>query len=67
MDIQPSSPTPSVVSKSTLRFGLGIGLSLLSALLLIQSFHPYNQWYLAFFALIPMRLAEYTFFPCFIV
>ncbi len=63
MRIQPSSSTPSVVSKSTLHFGLGIGLSLLSALLLILAFHPYNQWYLAFFALIPMRLAEYRFFP----
>ncbi len=41
----------------------GILLSLLSAVLLLLAFHPYNQWYLAFFALIPMRLAEYRFFP----
>ncbi len=48
------------------RFIAGIFLSLFSALLLLLlllAFHPYNQWYLAFFALIPMRLAEYRFFP----
>jgi len=44
-------------------FIAGIFLSLLSAGMLLLAFHPYNQWYLAFFALIPMRLAEYRFFP----
>lgn len=63
MHFQQPPPKSSIFSKPALRTGLGIFLSLLSALLLILAFHPYNQWYLAFLALIPMRLAEYRFFP----
>ena len=57
------SLSPYATGRPTLRFGLGVLLSLLSAAMLLFAFHPYNQWYLAFFALIPMRLAEYRFFP----
>jgi apolipoprotein N-acyltransferase len=59
-----SNPSPKpVTSNLGLRFVLGIFLSALSALMLILAFHPYNVWFLAFFALIPMRLAEQRLLP----
>ena len=59
-----SNPSPKPqASTLAVRFGLGILLSALSALMLILAFHPYNQWYLALIALVPMRFAEYRLFP----
>lgn len=63
MDGNKATPTVSTNRVISRRFVIGILLSLLSAAMLLLAFHPFNQWYLAFFALIPMRLAEYRFFP----
>ncbi len=41
----------------------GLGLSSLTALMLILAFHPYNLWFLAFIALIPMKVAELRVLP----
>lgn len=40
----------------------GMGLSLLTALLLTAAFPPYELWPLAFIALVPMLVAQYRFF-----
>ena len=42
---------------------LGMGLSLLSALLLTAAFPPYELWPLVFIALVPMLVAQYRLFP----
>lgn len=63
MNIINKSSTERISGSRAWQFVVGIFLSLLSAAMLLLAFHPYNQWYLAFFALIPMRLAEYRFFP----
>lgn len=49
--------------KYTTRVGLGIGVSILTSLMLILAFHPYNVWPLAFFALVPMLIAQYRLLP----
>jgi apolipoprotein N-acyltransferase len=41
----------------------GIGVSLLTAVMLTLAFHPYNLWFLAFFALVPMLIAEHRILP----
>jgi apolipoprotein N-acyltransferase len=41
----------------------GVGLSLLSALLLTVAFPPYELWPLAFIALVPMLIGQYRLFP----
>ena len=58
----PSQDT-NVKKVSTLRIALGIGLSVLTGVMLLLSFHPYNKWFLAFFAFIPMLVAEHRLFP----
>lgn len=45
------------------RILIGSGLSVVTSVMLIFSFHPYNVWFLAFFALIPMLVAQYLIFP----
>ncbi len=52
-------PTSSLIK----RVITGIVLSALSGAMLILSFHPYNQWYLAFIALIPMLISQHRIFP----
>ena len=41
-----------------MRIVAGIGVSLLTAVMLILAFHPYNAWFLAFFAFVPMLVAQ---------
>jgi len=45
------------------RILLGIAVSALSAVMLVFSFHPYNLWFLAFFALAPMLVAQQRILP----
>ena len=45
------------------RIIFGAGLSLFTSLMLILAFHPYNVWPLAFFAFVPMLVAQYKVFP----
>lgn len=45
------------------RFAIGIVLCAFTALMLILAFHPYNVWPLAFFALVPMLIAQYRLLP----
>lgn len=45
------------------RIVAGIGISALTALMLILAFHPYNAWFLAFFALVPMLIAQHRILP----
>ncbi|MGW8315298.1 MAG: nitrilase-related carbon-nitrogen hydrolase [Bacteroidales bacterium] len=45
------------------RFATGLLSSLLSAAMLVLAFHPYNQWYFAFIALVPMLVAEHLLLP----
>ena len=45
------------------RIGIGIGVSALTAVMLILAFHPYNVWFLAFFALVPMLIAQHRILP----
>lgn len=45
------------------RIFIGVGLSLVTSVMLIFSFHPYNVWFLAFISFIPMLLAQYLIFP----
>jgi len=49
--------------KSGYRIALGILISLLTSAMLILAFHPNNIWYLAFFALVPMLIAQYRLLP----
>lgn len=46
-----------------MRIASGIGVSALTALMMILAFHPYNAWFLAFFALVPMLVAQYRILP----
>ena len=52
-----------IKGKNFVRIGIGIGLGLLTAGMLILAFHPYNLWPLAFFALVPMLVAAYRVLP----
>ena len=45
------------------KLSAGIILSLLTAVMLILSFHPHNIWFLALVALVPMLVAQYRMFP----
>src|SRR3990172_12603524 len=54
---------PIVQVKGIARFGLGLALSGLSAVLLILAFQPYSIWPLAFFAYLPMLVAAYRVLP----
>lgn len=45
------------------RIAAGIGVSALTAVMLILAFHPYNVWYLAFIALVPMLIAQHRILP----
>ena len=45
------------------RIAAGLGVSTLTAVMLILAFHPYNVWFLAFFALIPMLIAQHRILP----
>lgn len=51
------------MEKPLYRFAAGILVSALSAVMLILAFHPYNLWFLAFFALVPMLVAQHLIFP----
>lgn len=42
---------------------IGIFTSALTALMLILAFHPYSIWYLSFFALVPMLIAQHYVLP----
>lgn len=50
-------------TSSLLRLAAGVGLSSLTAVLLLRAFHPYNNWYLAFFAFVPMLVAQQHILP----
>ncbi len=45
------------------RIAAGAGVSALTTLMLILAFHPNNVWFLAFFALVPMLIAQYLILP----
>lgn len=45
------------------RITAGLGVSALTAVMLILAFHPYNVWFLAFFALVPMLIAQHHILP----
>ncbi len=45
------------------RIAAGVGVSALTAVMLILAFHPYNVWFLAFFALVPMPVAQHRILP----
>lgn len=51
--------TPSTIA----RIAAGVGVSALTAVTLILAFHPYNVWFLAFFALVPMLIAQHRILP----
>lgn len=55
--------SPHKASKELTRIALGIGVSALTAVMLIMAFHPYNVWFLAFFALVPMLIAQHLILP----
>ena len=46
-----------------LRFGVGIALSILSGVMLLLSFPPYNLWPLMWIGFIPMLIAQYRLLP----
>ncbi len=48
---------------TVLRFINGILVSTLTAVMLILAFHPYNLWFLAFVALVPMLIAQHLILP----
>ncbi len=58
-----TSQPKAVKGMEFVRIGIGIGLSALTAGMLILAFHPYNVWPLAFFALVPMLVAQYRVLP----
>jgi apolipoprotein N-acyltransferase len=60
--VTPSQVTP-VKRMAYLRIALGIGLSVLTGVMLILAFHPFNIWPLAFFAFVPMLVAQHRLFP----
>src|SRR5512133_3359591 len=45
------------------RMGIGIGMGVLSGVLLIFAFQPYSVWPLAFIVLVPMLVAGYRIVP----
>jgi apolipoprotein N-acyltransferase len=45
------------------RIAAGIGVSALTAVMLILAFHPYNVWFLAFFAFVPVLIAQHRILP----
>lgn len=49
--------------KTSARILLGLGLGLLSAVMYIFAFQPYNIWPLAFIVLVPAQLAAYRILP----
>ena len=55
----PQNKTPSTI----VRIAAGIGVSALTAVMLILAFHPYNVWFLAFFAFVPMLVAQHRILP----
>ncbi len=48
---------------NVVRFGLGLGLSALSGVLLLLAFPPYGIWPLAWFALVPALVAQFRLLP----
>lgn len=46
-----------------LRIAIGVAVSALTAGMLILAFHPHNVWFLAFFALVPMLIAQHRLLP----
>jgi len=50
-------------TSTTIRFFVGIALSLVSMALLVFTFQPYSFWPLAFIAYVPMLVAEYRILP----
>ncbi|PWH17983.1 MAG: hypothetical protein DDG59_07145 [Anaerolineae bacterium] len=45
------------------RFAIGIGLSVLSAILIVLAFPPYTVWPLVFIGWVPMLIAQYRLLP----
>jgi apolipoprotein N-acyltransferase len=54
---------PITQTSNAVRFGAGVAFSLMSTVLLVLAFPPYNVWPLAFFAFVPTFIAEYHFLP----
>jgi apolipoprotein N-acyltransferase len=55
--------SPDKVPNELARIAVGIGVSALTAAMLILAFHPYNVWFLAFFAFVPMLIAQHRILP----
>ncbi len=60
-----TAPYPGAAVRETgiSRTVLGLGLGVVSAILLILAFQPYSFWPLAFIAYVPMQLAAYRVLP----
>ncbi|MCK5136993.1 MAG: hypothetical protein KAR19_14500 [Bacteroidales bacterium] len=57
------APLPVKSTGDFTRIAIGILVSILTAVMLILAFHPYNIWFLAFFAIIPMLIAQHRILP----
>jgi apolipoprotein N-acyltransferase len=57
------SPREFGKKETTLRIVAGIGLSLMSLVMLITAFPPTNIWPFAFFCVVPMLVAQYRVLP----
>lgn len=55
--------SPTIYLKPFVRIATGVGVSILTAAMLILAFHPYNLWFLVFAALVPMLIAEHRILP----
>jgi apolipoprotein N-acyltransferase len=49
--------------KTPTRIWTGLGVSLLTAVMLLLAFHPFSLWPLAFVALVPMLVAQHRIMP----
>ena len=55
--------SPNRAPYKSARIAAGVGVSALTAVALILAFHPYNVWFMALFALVPMLIAEHRILP----
>ena len=57
------TPSAPMATGKLARVAAGVGVSALTAVMLILAFHPYSNWPLAFFALVPMLVAQHRVLP----
>lgn len=50
-------------AQMVIRFGISILLGVLTGVMLLLAFHPYNVWPFGFLALVPMLVAQYRLLP----